>query len=125
MVPVDLLEARKALCKREGIQEQNCSTRIGSWQASGAAPGTIPGLRAWAEAHELEAVVWTALDPKFGAENRRPNMEEVIEYLRGLRGPTLEHAKQYFERTPRQIDTDYRRHVEAAMGWSCRGSLSP
>jgi hypothetical protein len=120
MVPSDLPEATKALCNREGIEDKNCSTRIGSWQARGAAPGSIPGLPAWAEAHELEAVVWTALGPKFGTENRPPNMQEVIEYLRGLRGAAREHAKQYFERTPRQIDTDYRRHVEAALGWSCR-----
>jgi len=125
MVPVDLPEAIKALCNREGIRDKYCSSRIGSWQRGEAAPGNIPDLPTWTEAHGLDAAVWTALGPRFGTEDRSPSIDEVIGYLRGLRGPIREHAKQYVERTPRQIDTDYRRQIEAAMGWSCRDNLSP
>lgn len=54
---------------------------------------------------------------------KTPSIDEVIEYPRGLCGPVREHAKQYIERAPRQIDTDYRRQIEAAIGWSCRDDL--
>jgi hypothetical protein len=125
MVAVDLPVAVRALCNREGITEENCSSRIGSWKRGDVPPGSIPGLPAWAEAHELDAVVWTALGPRFEKKDRSPSADEVIAYLHGLRGPVREHAKQYIERAPRQIDTDYRRQIEAAFGWSCSGGLSP
>jgi len=35
-------------------------------------------------------------------------VDEVIEYLRGLMGTQRENAKRYIERTPSQIDTEYR-----------------
>jgi hypothetical protein len=125
MVPVDLPVAAKALCNREGIPEENCSSRIGSWKRGDVSPGNIPGLPAWAEAHELDAVVWTALGPRFDSEDRSPSADDVIAYLQELRGPVRDHAKQYIERAPRQIDTDYRRQIEAALGWPCSGGLSP
>lgn len=122
MVPVDLQESIKALCRREGIGDKDRSSRIGSWQRGEAAPDVIPGLPTWAEGHEVDAVVWTALGPRFEKQDRSPPADEVITYLRGLRGPIREHAKQYVERTPPQIDTDYRRQIEAALGWAYSGS---
>jgi hypothetical protein len=117
MVPVNLIEARDALCNRERISRKNCSSLIGSWQLGKVAPESIPSLATWAHVHGLEAVIWTALGPKFGREDRSPSVEEVIDYLRGLRGPTREHAKHYVEQTPRQIDTVYRRRIEADLEW--------
>lgn len=122
MVTGDLPEAIRALCNREGIGEKDCSSRIGSWQRWEAAPVNIPDLPTWAEVHGLDAAVWTALRSRFGIEDRSPSIDEVIGYLRGLRGSIREHAKQYVERTPRQIDTDYRRQIEAAIGWSYRNN---
>jgi hypothetical protein len=118
MTSGDLLEAVRVLCKREGILERNCSSLIGSWQRGNTAPVNIPDLPAWADARGVDAVVWTALGPKFGTEDRSPSIDEVIQYLRGLTGPIRDHARHYIERTPRQIDTNYRRQIEATLGWS-------
>lgn len=123
MLPVELSVAKEALCNREGIRARDPLAKIGSWQHGDSAPIHIPDLPKWAETKGLDAVVWTALGPKFGDANRSPSAHEVIEYLRGLRGPIREHAKEYIERAPRQIDTEYRREIEAAMGWSCRGDF--
>ena len=123
MVAVDLPVAEKALCDREGIAERDCSSRIGSWKRGDVPPINISGLPAWAEAHELDAVVWTALGPRFGKKDRSPSGDEVIAYLGGLRGLVRDHAKQYVERAPQQIDTDYRRQIEAVLGWSCSDGL--
>jgi hypothetical protein len=121
MVPNDLQEAVTGLCLREGISDKNCSSRIGSWQRQDGEPANMPGLSTWAEAHSIDAVVWTALGPRFDNKDRSPSADEVINYLRELRGPIREHAKQYIERTPAQIDTDYRREIEAVLGWTFKG----
>jgi hypothetical protein len=123
MFPVELSVAREALRDRESIAGADWRSRIGSSQRGDTAPVHIPDLPEWAEAHGLDAAVWTALGPRFRGEDRSPSIDEVIEYLRGLGGPIRENAKQYIERAPRQIDTDFRRQIEAAMGWSCRDNL--
>lgn len=120
MIPVKLSIAREALRDRENIPQADWLSRIGSWQRGDTAPVHIPDLPEWAEARGLDAAVWTAPGPKFQREDRSPSIDEVIEYLRGLNSPTREYAKQYVERAPRQIDTNCRRQIEAAMGWVCR-----
>jgi len=120
MLSNTLEEARAALRDREGIPGQNWASRVGSWVAGSSAPANIPELTRWAEAHAIDAVIWTALAPKFGAEQRTPSADEVVEYLGGLQGALGESARQYVERAPRQIDTSYRRRIEAVLGWSRR-----
>jgi len=120
MLSTDIGAAQKALRDREGIPDKNWKSRIGSWRRGEPTPESIPDLPQWAEARCLDAVIWTALEPKFKREYRSPSVEEVISHLRGLSGVTRERAKEYIERAPRQIDTDYRRQIEAVFGWSCR-----
>lgn len=119
----NLGEAQKALRDREGISAANWLTLIGSWKRGQRPPRGIPELPEWAEARALDAIVWTALAPRFGGRNISPSADEVIAYLRGLSGHTLVCAKEYIERAPRQINTDYRRQIEAALGWLCRADL--
>lgn len=123
MRPVDLLTAQEALRNREGITARDWLAQIGSWQHGDPAPVHIPNLPVWAEANGLDAVVWTALAPRFGITDKSPSAEKVIEYLRGLHGPKRERAKQYIECAPRQIDTNYRRQIEAVLGWPCRSDF--
>ncbi|MEK7992758.1 MAG: hypothetical protein AAB403_03035 [Planctomycetota bacterium] len=118
--PADLPSAKQALRDREGITGEDWSSRIGSWQRQEAAPASIPDLPTWAEAHCLDAVIWTALGPRFRCKDVSPSPDEVIEYLSGLMGTLRDNAQRYVEYTPRQIDTEFRRRIEAALGWSCR-----
>jgi len=118
MLSDDLPSAKKALRDRESITGENWVSKIGSWQQVEPAPAIMPELPKWADAHGLNAVIWTALGPKFGDREVSPSVDQVIEYLGGLTGAARENAKQYIERTPRQIDTEYRRRIEAALGWS-------
>ena len=67
----------------------------------------------------VDSVVWTALRCKFNGENgRRPTVEEVLTHLSGLTGRPRDEAERYIRFAPRQIDTPYRRRIEAVLHWT-------
>jgi len=118
MLPTDLQTAKEALKDREGLTSTNWLSSIGSWEKGEPAAVTIQGLPAWADAHGLDAIIWTALGPKFDNQDTSPSVEQVIRYLKTLTGTKRDNAERYIRRTPRQIDTEYRRRIEAELGWS-------
>ena len=110
-------DAREDLRKREGIFKKDAATFVGSWPSGPTHP--IPALEEWALARRLDAVVWTALPPKLqSAKGDQPTEDEIISYIRELRGARRTNAEQYVRRTPRQIDTAYRRRMEAEFNWT-------
>ncbi len=127
MTSSDVEQAMKALCKREGITASDWKSRIGRWSTSDdEPPKNIPSLPMWAQAHGIDAAIWTDLGPQYEKQGEtkftkeRPPLEWVLNYLQGLTGPPRDVAEQYFRRTPPQIDTEYRRRVEATLGWVYR-----
>ena len=118
MDPTDLAAAREALREREGVSKQR-SNEIGAWLRRDNPPGLICELPKWASARGLEGVVWTDLRSKFANEEKRtPTIEQVLGYLGGLTGTARDLAERYVRCAPRQIDTPYRRRIEAALGWA-------
>lgn len=78
---------------------------------------TVGVLGKWAADRQLDAVIWTALAPRFDSvEGLIPSLDDVLGYLISLDGATLEHAKSYIEQVPEQIDTPYRREIRK-LGW--------
>lgn len=116
----DLAAAKEALKDREGLTGKDWANSIGSWQRGDPEPQFVQGLEAWASSHGVNAVIWTSLGPKFGTNERTPSEDEVVAYLRGLRGSRREHAERYIRFTPNQIDTVYRRRIESDLGWTYR-----
>lgn len=118
-----LQEGRRALAIREGVSERNIR-RIGHWSIDedGAQPGT-PAIGEWAHQRSITGVVWTALGPKIGAEDRLPSNVEVIEHLKGLSGGAAKAAEEYVRLAPRQIVTPYRKAIEAELGWTPEGLI--
>ena len=108
--------AREALRLREGTLEKN-PEHIGGWSIGDKPSSSIVGLDAWAGALSLDGVVWTALPPKFKCVDRTPSEEEVVKHLSDLTGPQRKCAEEYVRRAPRQIDTGYRRRIEAMLHW--------
>lgn len=109
-------DARKKLAEREGTSEQD----IEHWSRGEREPASrcIIDLDAWATSRGIQDVVWTALPPKFKCEvHPPPTRDEVVEHLSGLRGPERATAERYVRHAPRQIDTEYRRRIEAQLGW--------
>jgi hypothetical protein len=123
MESLNLPEAREALRDREQLTAKEWTSHIGSWQRGDDVPEILPGIAKWADARDVEAVVWTALGPKFKGKDQgqSASAEEVIAHLSALTGPQRDHARQYIERAPRQIDTVYRRRIKASLGWSFKG----
>jgi hypothetical protein len=112
--------AREALRKREGVSKERLSD-IGGWSKGEASPGFILDLPEWAVSHGLEGVVWTALPSKFnGKEHCTPTIAQVLEYLADLTATTRDSAERYIRCAPRQIDTPYRRRIEAVLHWTHR-----
>lgn len=111
-------EAKKALACRERISDDKINEHIGSWSTGEPDPECILNISAWAASRGVQNVVWTSLPPKFKGENFKcPSPEDVVAHLSELLGPARDNAEKYIRRTPTQIDTAYRRYIEARLGW--------
>jgi len=118
MDATDIDSAKEALRRREGMPRQAGKEPIGQWiKTQQSPPADIPMLSYWAKARGVDAVIWTALPPKFN-DKGKPTIIQVLKYLRGLEGAERDHAERYIRLAPRQIDTAYRRKIEADLGWT-------
>lgn len=112
------IEARAALASREGITPKNADRLIALWMPGSPVHSPITEtVCEWATARELDAVVWTALGPKFIGDDDIPSSADVVRYLGDLNGDTRALAEQYIRRAPRQIRTAYRSAIEQELGW--------
>jgi hypothetical protein len=106
-----------ALQKREEIGDRDVIKGIGRWVGT-SPPPLIPGLSDWAGKHCVDAVVWTALGFSSKGHADRRSADEVVQYLKTLRDEARSTAESYVRRAPKQIDTAYRRRIEAELGWT-------
>ena len=105
-----------AECLRK--REKTAPKYIDRWFRGERSPDSIPELAEWADARGLDGVVWTALPPKFhGETGKMPTDDDVVKHLQGLPCVPRERAEQYIRKAPRQIDTPYRRRIEAELHW--------
>ena len=119
MSVTDLDEATESLAHREGLTGSNRKRNIGFWSEARQSSGEhAPQISAWAKAVGLDAVVWTALGPKFGNEERVPTIDEALAHLQALPTERRRVAEEYIRRAPLQIDTDYRRRLARELGWT-------
>ena len=111
----NLDDAINALKKREGCPKTN----IGFWIPSQEQPQNIFNIPDWALSVGVDAVIWTALPPKYDGKNGHvPSVNDVVKYLKDLTGSARDNAERYIRNAPRQIDTEYRRVIEAELGWT-------
>jgi len=111
--------AKKSLASREGIKDENIGKHIGFWTDGGSNGECVDIISEWAKSHQLTAVVWTNLPPKFnGQENKAPTVGEVIQYLKDLRPIEKRRlAEEYISKAPPQVDTEYRREIKLQLNW--------
>lgn len=123
MLTNDIDTAKKKIAEREGIRiEENITKYIAHLNVNGSFDGKDPIaniIGRWASSLGLDAVVWTNLPPKFNGEvGRIPTVEEVISFLNIQSSETKKRAEEYIRRSPLQIDTEYRRRIEAELNWT-------
>lgn len=121
MLVTDLDTARTSLAKREGTSQKY----VGDWSWATKCNGESSDvIGKWASYIGLDAVVWTALPPKFDDQSGRvPTVDEVVSFLRTLPQEKQRNAEEYIKKTPRQIDTEYRRRIEAEFNWVPIGEI--
>ncbi|MEW8439907.1 MAG: hypothetical protein AB2689_17320 [Candidatus Thiodiazotropha taylori] len=119
MTGISTLEsAKKALADREGIKDEYINKFIGTWsQRETTNHPCLLDIDKWAEQRSISHVIWTALPSKLVSNGDSPTPEQVIKHLSGLIGPERDNAENYIRKTPAQIDTPYRRQIEATLGW--------
>lgn len=122
MAATDLDVALDQLRRREKI----CSEHP-EWAASMPAvrsgESDDPRMAVWLAGQPFDAVIWTALPPKFdNLGGRVPSVEQALALLSSLRGSAREHAEEYVRRIPAAIMTPYRARFEQELGWT---AMSP
>lgn len=120
MATDDLVTAKKSLLTREEIPEKKLDTLIASVSATEQTTDPIKvTIQNWANNLDLDAVIWTNLPPKFiNTDNRVPSLEEAIAYINSLDNHVRVITEDYVRRTPKQIDTEFRRKFETEFGWT-------
>ena len=114
--------AKVALAAREGVTDRYIRYSIGWWSPAVASVHYgADVIGQWAAARNLGGVVWTALKPKIGEDNRVPTQAEVVGHLGELQGLQRDTAEEYVRHAPRQIMTRYRTAIEDALGWTPLG----
>jgi hypothetical protein len=104
-------EAIAALSKREGIHEKDGNRLIGVWSREDSAPPLLVELPQWAESRGIDSVIWTALSQSLVA---RLHVFLMLSRSSAISEGSLgESAERYIRLAPKQIDTFYRRRIEA------------
>ncbi len=121
MDTVDLSVAITSLRIRERIGKNNFNKNIGSILVEENQIDPIKiSIKIWAQSLQIDAVIWTSLLPKFDEEETRIiNVNEALTYFKNCDVNTLALAKEYIRKTPKQIDTDFRRTFEKVFNWTC------
>lgn len=66
-------------------------------------------IAVWATQHDVDVVVWTALESNFESETGKPfSIGEAIVHLRGLEGTAMGSAVEYVRRAPDFVRTPLR-----------------
>lgn len=100
------------------LREETVKRFVGLW-TSGSIPDsqTAVIVSEWALSKQIDAVVWTALGPKFSGANVMPTCDQVVAHLKATQGDVRRVAEEYVRKAPAQITTSYRQAIEAQLGW--------
>ena len=81
-------------------------------------------IKRWIKNTDFDTVIWTNLGENWNIKNdkgdiiRQIEPEKRIEYLKELKGNTSAITEEYIRRTPIEINTDFRKEIEATLNWT-------
>lgn len=77
-------------------------------------PDACDAIKLWAQEHDWQAVIWTALASNFSEKQNQPfTFAAAVEYVAGLSGSAKATALEYIHRAPDGIDTPVRQLILA------------
>ena len=72
----------------------------------------------WLKSQQIDTAIWTGLSyNKKYFKGKRPSIKQILNHLAKLKKEEKFQAAYYIRKAPRQIDTAYRRRIEAEFGW--------
>jgi hypothetical protein len=109
----NLEEATLNLAVREGSGRNNIGSYDKNKDTFSSKFRFEDELKNWIKNTDFDAVIWTNLD-----ENWSTKINNRIEYLKELKGNTSAITEEYIRRTPIEINTDFRKEIEATLNWT-------
>lgn len=104
------LSDREGITNRDRIGVFDVQEDFTSERAQSKHPKACQDIRAWAEAEEFDAVIWTALGPRFFDRIRvRFSPPAAVRYVGELPMESRAKAFEYIRQAPQEIDTPVRR----------------
>ncbi len=110
--------AIKNLQEREGARHADsigyaCRDGRQSKQAVNQHPKSCANICAWLAQSSSDAVIWTAIGPRFETKAKNPfSVDAAISYLGNLREPTRTLARDYILKAPAEVTTPVRLKAE-------------
>jgi len=121
----DVPQAVKSLADREETSESNIGfvSILDNSRRCETAPHILTKIESWAKSKGIDVVVWTDLPKNFEKETKMSfNEDNVVKYLKGLKGLVSWKAEEYVRRAPEQIKTHIRTKLEEKLGWNPRST---
>jgi hypothetical protein len=111
------LQSREGPRDRDRIGFVDLAHRTENTRARRLHPIACERICAWVTTTKFDAVVWTALGPRFKEKaGERFSVDAAIRYLRALPVPTRTLALEYIRNAPEEVVTPVRKGVYAAFG---------
>ena len=115
MISADLQE-REGTPVRDRIGFIDIARNLASERAQTKHPISCKRIRSWAVDNGYNAVVWTALGPRFLEKTGKPlSVDAAVRYLIGLPEPMKTLALEYIRKTPPDLFTPVRRKISAVL----------
>ncbi|TFW16591.1 hypothetical protein [Duganella callida] len=109
-------DAREQLRQRERIALDHPEW-IGTALASNQVASDLR-VTTWLARQAFDAVIWTALPPRFHQQDgRAPDEGEALALLSALQGEARRKAEEYIRNIPSEIMTPYRQRIIEALHW--------
>jgi hypothetical protein len=110
------LMAREGTPNRDRIGFLDLPRKKCSRRALQLHPGACEAIRKWVSTQDFDAIVWTAIGPRFIEKTGEPfSVEAAIRYLGSLKGEMRDMALKYIREAPPEAQTPVRRRAQLAF----------
>jgi hypothetical protein len=112
----DLQIREKTSRQRIGFVDRTTGNSNAAWREKYSP--SFERIRRWCDGKDLDAVIWTALGPKFkdAGQSEPFSPEAALRYVNGLTGETRAKAFEYIQNAPPEVQTPFRHLFKTQHG---------